>query len=179
MKTRADIYGKEAAELLRIITLYPGLCKEQLLRFFPKKDEKIENLLTYLNRQGRIALAECGGYMPYELRSHSPDMGISKAVWVLLDFIDRTEFHSIGEFPVSVLFFSDGELYEIIYVSAGREALTAQALRLMREPAGKRIVLVDSPGQISQIRFPAISAFCTVNDNGQVNYYQKQTEVQD
>ena len=27
MKTRAEIYGNEATDLLRIVTMYPGLCE--------------------------------------------------------------------------------------------------------------------------------------------------------
>lgn len=37
MKTRADIYGQEATELLRLISLYPGLIQCQLAGFFPAR----------------------------------------------------------------------------------------------------------------------------------------------
>lgn len=37
MKTRADIYGQEATELLRLISLYPGLVQCQLAGFFPAR----------------------------------------------------------------------------------------------------------------------------------------------
>ena len=39
MKTRAEIYGNEAAALLRIVTMYPGLNMQQLLCFHPDKEE--------------------------------------------------------------------------------------------------------------------------------------------
>lgn len=39
MKTRAEIYGNEAADLLRIVTMYPGLCEHQLLCFHPGKED--------------------------------------------------------------------------------------------------------------------------------------------
>ena len=38
MKTRAEIYGNEATDLLRIVTMYPGLCEHQLLCFHPGKE---------------------------------------------------------------------------------------------------------------------------------------------
>ena len=41
MKTRADIYGQEATELLRLISLYPGLIQCQLAGFFPGKDSAV------------------------------------------------------------------------------------------------------------------------------------------
>lgn len=35
IKSRADIYGMEAAELLREITMYPGVNIQQLHKFHP------------------------------------------------------------------------------------------------------------------------------------------------
>ena len=46
MKTRAELYGHEAVGLLRDITMYRVLEKEQLLRLYPGKRGKIENLLV-------------------------------------------------------------------------------------------------------------------------------------
>ena len=54
MKTRAEIYGNEAADLLRIVTMYPGLCEHQLLCFHPGKEDTAKALLSHLERQGRI-----------------------------------------------------------------------------------------------------------------------------
>lgn len=60
MKTRSDLYSREAAELLRLITMYPGILELQLIRFFPGKETKIKNLLSHLKKQGRILLRENG-----------------------------------------------------------------------------------------------------------------------
>lgn len=54
MKTRAEIYGNEATDLLRIVTMYPGLCEHQLLCFHPGKEDTTKALLSHLERQGRI-----------------------------------------------------------------------------------------------------------------------------
>ena len=54
MKTRAELYGREAAMLLRDITMYHVLTKQQLLRLYPMQQGKIEKLLSYLTKQGRI-----------------------------------------------------------------------------------------------------------------------------
>ena len=64
MKTRAEIYGNEAADLLRTVTMYPGLSEQQLLCFHPGKEETAKALLSHLERQGRIFQAESGGYFP-------------------------------------------------------------------------------------------------------------------
>ena len=54
MKTRAEIYGNEAADLLRTVTMYPGLSEQQLLCFLPGKEDTAKALLSHLERQGRI-----------------------------------------------------------------------------------------------------------------------------
>ena len=64
MKTRAEIYGNEAADLLRTVTMYPGLCEHQLLCFHPGKEDTAKALLSHLERQGRIFQTESGGYFP-------------------------------------------------------------------------------------------------------------------
>lgn len=54
MKTREQIYGKEAAALLRDITTYHCMKPGQILKLYPGKERQVENLLTHLTRQGRI-----------------------------------------------------------------------------------------------------------------------------
>lgn len=173
MKTRADLYGQEATELLRLISLYPGLMQCQLAGFFPGKDSSVVlGLLSHLKRQGRVEPDSSGGWFPYG-RTPQADSGLIRSVWVLLDVIDRVEYHSPGDFPAKVLFFSDGEIYEIIYVAAGQEALVSHALRQGARHDGRRIVLVEEPGQIPLLDFPNIAGFCTVSVSGQVQYYQR------
>ena len=47
MKTRAEIYSKEAADMLRNITTYHYMRHDQFLRLYPGKEEKIDNLLSF------------------------------------------------------------------------------------------------------------------------------------
>ena len=175
MKTRADLYGREAAELLRIISMYPGLSEKQLCRFYPDKEDVTKNLLSHLSRQGRTRQADTGGYFPYGNSRAETDSGMVRAAWVLLDFIDRAEYHSSSDFPVKIAFFSGGELYEIIHAAAGQEALVAHALRQSRNSGSRRIVLVDNPEQIPLLEFPGITGFCTADAAGNVSYYKKST----
>lgn len=173
MKTRADIYGNEAAELLRLISMYPGITGGQLSRFFPGKAEKIKNLLSHLTKQGRIFSTDTGNCFPAGHESRAPAPGLLQAVWVLLDFLDRAEYHSCGEFPSAVLFFAAGELYEVIPVPMGQEALIASILQHTRTEDSRRIVVADGPAQIAELDFPGISGYCTVGKDGKVQYYQK------
>ena len=97
MKTRAEIYGNEAAALLRIVTMYPGLNMQQLLCFHPDKEEIIKTLLSHLQKQGRIFQTDTGGYFPSGWAAKS-DNSLIRAAWVLLDFIGQVEYHAPGDF---------------------------------------------------------------------------------
>lgn len=173
LKTREQIYGSEAAGLLRNIAMYKTLTEDQIRRFYPGKEAVIKNLLTHLVKQGRIyrnpedkrvsASAECDARIDY---------GLLAAVWVLLDFIDKVEYHAAGDFPVKISFFADGEVYEIIHVPYEHEALMNHALAGDEGTAARRIVLVDRPGQIGAIDIPNTTGFCSVDTDGSVRYYK-------
>lgn len=93
-----------------------------------------------------------------------------------MDFIGQVEYHAPGDFPVKLIFFANGELYEIVYAASGQEALINHALRDDRS-GGRRIILVDNPEDIRRIDCPGISGFCTVDAAGQVHYFKKQEEL--
>ena len=82
MKTREQIYGQEAAGILRDVSMYRALTEMQLLKLYPHKESKIRNLLSYLQKQGRIV--QRGEYyrIPADAEE-SIDHGLSKAVWFL------------------------------------------------------------------------------------------------
>ena len=86
------------------------------------------------------------------------DKGLLAAIWVLADFIDRAEFHSVGDFPAKLIFFADGEVYEVIHAANGKEAL----------------ILVDKPEQIPELEIPNVRGYCTVSPEGEVQYYQRE-----
>ena len=173
IRTRAEIYGMEASELLREISMYPGLTEDQLCRFHPGKEDKVKTLLSHLRKQGRILRDESNGFIPNGGFPCTVDPNLAKAVWVLLDFIDRVEFHSICNFPVTISFFAQGEEYEIIHVPSGREDLITQALHMLGDFTPRRIVIVDATDQISALEIPGVIGYCMVADDGRVRYYQK------
>ena len=93
MRNREQIYGQEAAGLLRNITVYHCIRRDQLLRLYPGKEGVIENLLRYLVKQQRIFYntdRDCYGDVP-DCRE---DRELTAALWVLLDFIEKVEYHS-------------------------------------------------------------------------------------
>lgn len=173
MKTREQIYGQEAASILRDITMYRVLTEEQLFRLYPGKQNKVRNLLSYLTRQGRILHQE-HYYAAASEALDEIDRWLLAAVWVLIDFIDQVEYHSTGDFPAKIIFFANNEVYEIIHVEAGKEAMISQVLAAYAENPSRYLLMVDNLEQIEQLDIPNTSGFCTVTLEGEVQYYQRE-----
>lgn len=170
MKTRENLYSKEAHDLIRNITLYKTLTCEQVYRLYPGKESSIKNLLSVLIKQGRIFYNPGAGRLSASSECDAaPDKGMIAAFWVLLDFIDRVEYHTASDFPVKISFFCTGEMYEIVRIAFGQEVLITHALP--KEDA-RRIILVDCPEQMEAIHIPGIAGFCTVDPDGATHYYK-------
>ena len=133
MKTREQIYGQEAAGILRDVSMYRALTEMQLLKLYPHKESKIRNLLSYLQKQGRIV--QRGEYYRIPADAEAGiDYGLSKAIWVLTDFMEQVEYHSVSDYPAKIIFFADDEVYEIIYVEPGKEQLKVSLCCLHHQP---------------------------------------------
>ncbi len=175
MKTRAQIYQREAAALLRDVSMYQVLTEEQLLRLHKGKADKTRNLLSYLVRQNRIWKVD-GCYCASQDSMEGMDRGLMAAVWVLADFIDQVEFHSVGDYPAKIIFFAGGEVYEIVYAAQGKEILLSHVLADTGQPSSRYLVIVDVPEQIPELEIPNVNGYCTVSSAGEVQYYQKEGE---
>ena len=173
MKTRAQIYEREAAALLRDISMYHVMTEQQLLRLHPGKGDKVRNILAYLVRQGRIWLVD-GFYCAAPDSAEDIDRGLLAAVWVLADFIDQVEFHSVGDYPVKLIFFANQEVYEVIHAAQGKEVLLSHVLSDTGEQPSRYLVLVDDPAQIAELQIPNVNGYCTVSPDGAVSYYRKE-----
>ena len=171
MKTREQIYGQEAAGILRDVSMYRALTEMQLLKLYPHKESKIRNLLSYLQKQGRIVQRGENYRIPADAEA-GIDYGLSKAIWILTDFMEQVEYHTVSEYPAKIIFFADGEVYEIIYAEPGKEQLINQMLSTVKEVPPKYIILVEHPEQIAAIHTPNTGGYCTVSSSGEVQYYQ-------
>ena len=178
LKNRAAIYQREAAEMLHNISLYPGLTEDQLCRFFPEKEATAKTLLAHMLKEGRVYCAQnCRYYTNQEARNNA-DKDWSRCVWVLLDFIDQVEYHTVGEFPAAILCFANGELYEIVPIPQGKETMICQLLHQPQKDAGKRIVVVEDTSQIELLDIPQAAGFCTVAEDGTISYYKKEAALE-
>ena len=158
MKIRDQNYSQETAALLRDISMYRALREGQLLQLYPGKQAIIRKLLAYMSKQHRIVY-EDGLYFPAPGRPDHIDFGLLAAVWVLVDFIDRVEYHSVGDFPAKLIFIADSEVYEVVHMEAGREALLSQVMGRKEEKPSHYLVLVDSPEQINGLGLPTFGGF--------------------
>ncbi|MFQ8779769.1 MAG: DUF5697 family protein [Oscillospiraceae bacterium] len=60
----------------------------------------------------------------------------------------------------------------LLILPPGRRHLSAMLCGATKG-GSRRIMLVDTPAQIAQIDCPGISGFCTVDEEGQTNYFKK------
>ena len=158
--------------------LYPCLTEGQLCRFFPEKEVTAKTLLAHMLKEERIFCAENGRYYANQEARNNADKDLSRCVWVLLDFIDQVEYHTVGEFPAAILCFANGELYEIVPIPQGKETMICQLLRQPQKDAGKRIVVVDDAAQIELLDIPQVAGFCTVAEDGTVSYYKEEAALE-
>ncbi len=173
MKTREDIYGKEAKEILRVVTSYHHIKKSQLLKLFPNKESKAENLLAHFIKQGRIFYDRQTDLLS-DGSNEAPNYETLSAIWVLMDFLPKTDYHSASDFPVSLVFSVSEEIYEVVYIAAEKEAIMSHALSQTEENNGKRIVIAESKEQIKRLNIPYAIAYCTVDiETGEILYFTK------
>ncbi len=175
MKSRNQIYRGEGERLLKLITTYHALQYEQVLQFFIRNRDSMKSLITSLIKQGRIYYDQDRDLLcDTPEASDTPDYGMIAAVWVLLDFKEAVVYHTSGEFPVKLHFFSRDEAYEVIYVNPGQEVLINHVVASLPAEDTNRLVILESEQQTAQVNIDGITAFCLVSPEGTVNYYTKQ-----
>ena len=180
MKTRMELY-QDAEELLRLLSEYRVLLKPQLYLFFKDMDRgKLDRMLSRLQRLKRLYTDEARQMAAIsEDALESPDLSLIRSVWVLLDFMDYTVYHTKAEFPASIFFLTKRqEAYEIICVQEGQEKLINSCFlnESKREVNSdvKRILVADRAAQFSALRIPGAAGYCTVGRTGEITYYQSE-----
>lgn len=153
--------------------MYKALTMEQLFRLYPWNQGKVEKLLPYLRSHYR--LWKVGDYYCSSPgAAENVDLSLLAAVWVLIDFIDQVTFHAAAEFPAKLMFYVEGEIYEVIYAGVGREALINYLGSSQSQSYTNHLIIVDKPEQIAELNIPNTCGFCTVSPTGEVEYYQKE-----
>ncbi len=178
MKSRNQIYRGEGERLLKLITTYHALQYEQVLQFFIRNRDSMKSLITSLIKQGRIYYDQDRDLLcDSPEASESPDYGMIAAVWVLLDFKEAVVYHTSGEFPVKLHFFTQNEDYEVVYIGLEQEILISHVLNGLPADDANRLVILESEQQASRLSLNGVTAYCLVSPDGTVNYYQKSKET--
>lgn len=80
------------------------------------------------------------------------------------------------DFPTKIIFFADGETYEIICIPPDKEAMVEHALSQSGEEDGRRILIIEDGKQIARLHIPSAAAFCMVADTGEIQYFKQEQE---
>lgn len=106
MKTRNEIYQGKVPNCSGSLQLTIRCNMNRSYGSFPKT-ESIKSLITSLVKQKRIIYDKENGLLCDSQESaNNPDYGMIASFWVLLDFKTAIMYHTDGEFPVKLNFFS-------------------------------------------------------------------------
>ena len=176
MLTKLFISETDAIKIVNILSEYKTLQYQQIISLYPKERESsINNLINRLIKEGRLYHDRINHYLATtESDLKTPDESIIKTFWILLDYIDRVEYHSPSVFPVQIVFLMDSEDYEIIHVPQGQEVIINRAQRSDKrnQYVAKRIVLIDDKSQVKDIKVYNTIGYCMEND-GNVRYFKR------
>lgn len=78
--------------------------------------------------------------------------------WVLLDFKTAIVYHTDGEFPVKLNFFSKDEWYEVLYVPQEQEYLINHVMESQTKSDAKRLVVLETEEQAAKIHITGVIA---------------------
>lgn len=174
MHHKNNQHHKQLTELTRILSMYHALTYKQIYNLYPDiPASKVLSLINNLVKSGRLF---CRPELELVLCSKDAvaNPSIISAFWVLLDFQSEITYHTVSDFPITMTFCTDSDVYDIIHISPDKETLMNHALSQVNADTPHRLVIVDRPEQIPLLTFPGITAFCTTTTDGKVQYYKKQ-----
>jgi len=174
MNLKPKEHEKHLTEIVRLLSMYQSLTFSQLVKLFPDLLEtKLLSLIRRLEKNGRLVYLMDEAILLFS-KDCEPNPATIASFWVLLDFQPDIIYHTVSEFPVTLTFYTETNVYDVIYVPEDKEILINHALSTPSKYAARRLVIIEHPEQISKIHFSGITAFCTVTKGGQVQYYRKQ-----
>lgn len=167
---------EDAKNVLEIITTYKVLKLEQLYSVIRNKEKQVQqSVIRLLEREERLYIHEDIASST-EKWSKDFDIGLITAFWILLDFWDDVLFNDISAFPAKIDFITNDDAYDIIVAEKGQENILNTFYKRHIDNTVKHLVAVESEEQMYKLDFPGIAAFCIVDDDGNISYYQEQRE---
>lgn len=165
----------QAQQILDAVFHYKVLRIQQILLMFPRNEEIVMNLLNHFDDAHRLILDNEKGIVAcneeWAIRGNPAN---ERALWVLLDFWDKVDFHLPGTDGVTITAYTSEGEYDLIAVEPGKEAQISEFLDQRKECLSERIILVlYSAKQIPLLPAEGIRAYCVVSESGQTTYYTK------
>jgi len=105
---------------------------------------------------------------------HYYDSGLIKALWVMLDFCNESEYDSSAEYPAKLKFAKNGEVFEVCVAEKGNENILNTYYNNYLDEPSNFLVVVEDKSQMSELTFDGIVAFCIVSEDGEVEYYRNE-----
>ena len=168
-----------SGKVLDLIRKYNVMELGQVELFFPGERTGVIRAMRRLEKNRQIFRNPYTGLVSSSGFAYSvKDEGTIRALWVLGDMVGKRkiEGHFLAQredFPVRIVFFDSGEIYDILYVGIGDVKLVNGIYGKMRRPEGRHIVVIEDKELMGQIKIPDVVGFCLVRDSGEVEYYRK------
>jgi len=168
-------------EVLSLLKKYNVLYKRQLYAFFENNGQggSVGKALKALGKDNRIYQNPVTRMVAVNENSYAArEHGTLQAVWVLLSLMKqkKIEEHFLAsreEFPARVVFVGDAEMYDILYIPESDVELANSLVARKKLESCIHVAAVESPGYIPRIHIPDVIGFCTVEEDGKIEYYKQ------
>ena len=164
-----------------LVQRYNVLDMSQVYAYFGKsgRDKFVGRALKKLEKEHSIYVCRETKQVASSEAAHAAwERGLSLSVWVLLSLMDQKKIEehfaaSREEYPVRIVFVGDGEIYDILYAASEDIELTNQLFARKNIDGCGHIVIVEEPEDIPKIQITDVIGYCTVKEEGQIEYYRK------
>ena len=169
------------AETRELVQKYHVLEKAQIYDYFALdgRDHFVGKAFKALEKERQVFIhPELEVVAASEEAIAAKDLGTMKAVWVLVDVMKKKQVEehfpaSKEEYPVRIVFYGEGEIFDILYISeaevyGGKQSVFAEK----KFDSCGHIIVVENPDYISAIHIADVIGYCVVKEGGEVEYYQ-------
>lgn len=170
----AEEHREDMKKMREFISEYKVCKLEQFDRYLYDKEPKIKKYIRdQMVKRNMMFISD--GMCSAEPDWHrNYDAGMIKALWVMLDFCEESDYNSVANFPTKLRFSKDGDVYDVCVAEPGKEnTINLFYGKFCNEPS-KFIVVVEDKEQMMKLDFEGIIAYCIVNDDGRIIYYRKE-----
>ena len=164
-------------EVFELIKKYNVLFKSQVYAYFGQ-ERAVGRAFKRLEKDNRIGSSPVTQMVYLNENSYAArDEGTLQAFWVLISLMKKRTIteHFLAdqeEYPVRIIFISEDDLFDILYVGLNDVKLVNSVFQRKCRGTGNHIVSVPDLEVIEKLDLPAIG-YCLVKGDGEIEYYTK------